>query len=95
MDTLRTLVVITLVFSGQAVIYSVRERQRIWSSRPSTWLMASSVTDVLIVTALATQGVLMAPLSPWIVLSVLGAAGVFALALDQVKVAVFAWLKMV
>src|SRR5471030_1064222 len=30
-DTLRTLAVVTLVFSGQAVFYVARERQHIWS----------------------------------------------------------------
>lgn len=95
METLRTLAVITLVFSGQAVMYVVRERQRIWSSRPSNWLMASSVADVAIVALLSTQGFLMEPLPVGVVLGVLLAAGVFALVLDQVKVAVFRWLRMV
>jgi len=32
--TLRTLTVVTLVFSGQAIFYVARERRHIWSSRP-------------------------------------------------------------
>src|SRR3984885_13985074 len=32
--TLQTLTVVTLVFSGQALIYVARERQHLWSSRP-------------------------------------------------------------
>ncbi|MEI9981754.1 MAG: HAD-IC family P-type ATPase [Aliidongia sp.] len=37
--TLRTLTVVTLVFSGQAVFYVSRERRHIWSSRPGRWLL--------------------------------------------------------
>jgi H+-transporting ATPase len=33
-ETLRTLMVVTLVFSGQAVFYVSRERQHLWSSAP-------------------------------------------------------------
>ncbi len=47
--TLRTLAAIVLVFSGQAVLYVVRERRRVWSSRPSAWMMASSVVDIGII----------------------------------------------
>jgi H+-transporting ATPase len=93
-DGLRTLAAIALVFSGQAVLYCVRERERIWSSRPSWWLMGSSVTDVLLIGTLATQGVLMTALPFAIVVSVLGAAGCFALALDTVKATVFRRLAM-
>ena len=44
---LRTLAIVTLVFGGQSILYVVRERRHFWSSRPSTWLMFSSVLDVL------------------------------------------------
>ncbi len=43
--SLRTLAVVTLVFSGQAVLYVVRERRHLWSSWPGKWLMASSTID--------------------------------------------------
>jgi H+-transporting ATPase len=94
-DALRTLAAVTLVFSGQAVMYSVRERERLWSSRPSTWLMASSVADVLIIGTLATCGILMTALPVAIVIGVLLAAAGFALVLDTIKAAVFARLRMV
>src|SRR5664280_2447635 len=42
---LRTLAVVTLVYSGQAVFYVSRERRHLWSSRPGSWLLASSVLD--------------------------------------------------
>ncbi|WP_256734809.1 HAD-IC family P-type ATPase [Variovorax sp. dw_954] len=88
-DTLRTLTVVTLVFSGQAIFYVTRERQHLWSSRPGGWLIASSVLDVTIFSALATQGILMMPLPAAVVACVFGAAVVLAFCLDMVKVLLF------
>ena len=93
--TLQTLAAVTLVFSGQAVFYVVRDRQRLWSSKPSRWVVLSSVADVLIITCLAASGYLMAALPLALIAGILGAAIVFAFVLDRVKVAVFARLKMV
>lgn len=94
LDTLRTLTLVNLVISGQAVYYVVRERRRIWSSRPSTTVLFCSLADLLIVPSLALAGLLMAPLPLFIILGVAGAGVLFALALDQVKARVFAALGM-
>jgi H+-transporting ATPase len=94
METLRTLAAVTLVFSGQAVFYVVRERRRWWSSRPSLCLMLSSVFDVLIIVTLAAGGILMTPLPLPIVVGTLAAAVALAFILDSVKLAVFHRLKM-
>jgi len=94
-EALRTLAAVTLVFSGQAVMYTVRERKRMWSSRPSTWLIASSVADVLMIGTLATCGILMTALRAMVVLGVLLAAVAFAFVPDAVKAAIFARLRMV
>ena len=95
MPTLQTLTLVTLVFSGQGVFYVVRERQRIWSSRPSNIVLMSSAADLLIVPTLAGRGVPMAPLPVGLVAGVVAAAVVFAFALDEVKVQVFRRLRMV
>src|SRR5450631_2080260 len=87
--TLRTLTVVTLVFSGQAIFYVTRERRHLWSSRPGSWLIASSILDIALFSTLATQGILMAPLPISIVASVFGAAIVLAICLDAVKVMLF------
>jgi H+-transporting ATPase len=92
--TLRTLTVVTLVFSGQAVFYMARERRHLWSSRPGLWLVASSVVDVTIVTVLAINGALMAPLSIAVVASLFAAACVLAMVLDLVKVTLFSRLQI-
>jgi H+-transporting ATPase len=92
--TLRTLTVVTLVFSGQAVFYIARERRHLWSSRPGSWLLVSSVVDLTIVSTLAINGLLMAPLSIAVVTSLFAAACVLAIALDFVKVILFARLQI-
>jgi H+-transporting ATPase len=88
-ETLQTLTLVTLVFSGQALFYVVRERDRLWSSRPSAIVIACSVADMLIIPSLAVNGILMAPLPITIVLSIFGAAIAFAFVLDAVKFITF------
>jgi len=94
-ESLRTLTFVALAFGSQATLYVVRERRRLWSSRPSGWLVASSVADVLIAATLAVGGIAMAPLPTWVVASILAAAAAaFAFILDLVKAPVFARLKI-
>ncbi|MBS0394994.1 MAG: HAD-IC family P-type ATPase, partial [Proteobacteria bacterium] len=84
---LRTLAALALVFSTQAAFYVVRERRRLWSSRPGVWVVLSTVVDVTVITLLAGLGILMHPL-PWsLILGVLLAALLLSLVLDQLKVA--------
>jgi H+-transporting ATPase len=86
---LRTLTVVTLVVSGQAVFYVARERRHFWRSVPGRWLLLSSAFDLGIIGLLAANGVLMTPL-PLSILFSLGAAAIaFAFVLDAVKVALF------
>lgn len=94
LDALRTLAAVVTVFSGQAVFYAVRERRHLWSSRPSLWVMLSSVIDVLIIGILAARGILMVPLPVAAVLAVLAGAVVFAFVLDALRIAIFHRLRM-
>jgi len=92
--TLRTLTVVTLVFSGQAVLYVARERRHLWSSCPGRWLVASSVVDVAIVSVLAANGILMVALPLVILAGMLAAAALFAFVLDAVKIQLFRRLQI-
>ncbi|HTB56531.1 MAG TPA: HAD-IC family P-type ATPase [Polyangia bacterium] len=92
---LQTLSIVTLIFSGQAILYTVRERRHLWSSRPSTWLMAASGADLLVIGTLATRGILMKPLPIAVVAVLLALTVVFCLLLDLVKVRVFRRLQIV
>jgi len=88
-DMLRTLAFVAIVFGNQATTYTNRERQRLGSARPSRWLIASSVVDVLIASTLATRGIAMSPLPILVVGGILVSAAVFAFILDVAKVPVF------
>jgi H+-transporting ATPase len=85
---------VTLVCGNQATTYNNRERRRIWSSRPSSWLIASSVADTSIACILAVAGIAMAPLPLLVVAGALGGAVVFALLMDLVKVPLFRRLSL-
>ncbi len=89
LETLRTMTLVNLVISGQAIYYVVRERRRIWSSRPGTIVLFCSLADLLIIPTLAFTGILMAPLSLSIILGIFATAVVFAFVLDEVKTVIF------
>jgi H+-transporting ATPase len=91
---LQTLVFLTLVFSGQATVYLVRERRHFWQSAPGHWLVLSSVADVVVVSLLSTGGILMAPVSPLAVLALLALVGVYLLLLDILKTRLFRWHRL-
>jgi H+-transporting ATPase len=88
-EALQTLAFIAIVFGNQATTYTNRERRHLWSSRPSSWLIVSSIADLLIASTLAIGGIAMKPLPALMVAGTFAAAVVFALLLDLVKVPVF------
>jgi len=94
LDELRTLAFVVIVFGNQATMYTNRERRRVWSSRPSLWLVVSSVSDLLIASTFAIVGIAMTALPPWLVVGTLGGAIAFTLVLDQVKVPLFRRLEI-
>jgi H+-transporting ATPase len=93
-ETLRTLAFVTIVCGNQATTYNNRERRRIWSSRPSWWLIASSVVDTSIACILAAAGIATAPLPLGVIAGALGGAVVFAFLMDLVKVPLFRHLSL-
>ena len=86
---LRTLAFIVIVFGNQATMYTNRERRHLWSSRPSVWVIVSSIADLLIASTLAIGGIAMTPLPVWAVAGTLAGAALFAVVLDMVKVPAF------
>src|ERR1017187_4553191 len=91
-ETLRTVAFVAIVFGNQATTYTNRERRRLGSSRPSRWLIGSSLVDLLIASTLATCGIAMTPLPILVVGGTFVAAAVFAFTLDFAKVPVFSRL---
>jgi H+-transporting ATPase len=93
-ETLRTLAMIALAFGSEATLYSIRERRRLWSSRPSRWIVVSTICDILIISTLVIRGIAMAPLPILVVGGTLVAAAAFAFVLDFAKVPVFHRLQI-
>jgi H+-transporting ATPase len=93
-ETLRTLAFVVIVFGNQATMYTNRTRQHLWSTRPSLWVVLSSISDLLIAATLANRGITMAALPSIAMGGTLIGAVVFALVVDIVKVPVFNRLKI-
>lgn len=91
---LRTFAAVTLVCSSQAIFYVVRDRRHLWSSRPSRWVLMSSVADVSLIAVLAGTGTLMHSLSWSIIGVIIVASLLFALVLDSVKAFAFSRLRI-
>lgn len=89
----QTLIFCMLVFSGQGTVYLVRERRHFWSSWPSPWKLLSSVSDIVIVSLLASLGILMAPVRPALVVEVLGLVILFLVALDFLKIRTLEYMR--
>ncbi len=85
----QTLMFVMLVFTGQINVYLVRERRHFWMSKPSLWMIVGTLGDVLIVTLLATQGILMTSISlSYVALSLLAVLLFLPLA-DWIKISIF------
>jgi H+-transporting ATPase len=93
-DQLQTTMFVMLVLVAQANVYLIRERFHFWHSQPSHWMLLATAVDLLVVTVLALQGILMAPIALWLLLQLVGAAIVFAVLLDFLKVKVFRYFAL-
>jgi H+-transporting ATPase len=91
---LQTLAFVVIVFGNQATTYNNRVRLRLWSCRPSIWLVISSVIDILIAATFAIDGIAMKSIPARAVLGTLVAAAGFATLWDFAKVPVFRRLSI-
>jgi H+-transporting ATPase len=91
---LQTLAFLVLVLGGQANVYLVRERRRLWRSRPSLWMLGATTADLVLVAALAITGSLMAPVPPGLVAGLLAAVIAFMTLLDTGKVILFGYQRV-
>ena len=94
LDALRTLSLVTLVFSGEARLYAIRERRRLWSSKPSKLVVMSTIGNILAISALAVTWTAMTALPVSVVAGTFAAAVGFAFALDAVKLPLFHRLEI-
>jgi H+-transporting ATPase len=92
--TLQTLAFLLIVYGNQATMYTNRTRQHLWSTRPSVWLVLSSVADLLIASTMANRGIAMGPLTLLVMGGTLTGAVVFAFVVDVVKIRLFNRLRI-
>ena len=85
-ESLRTLLVVAIVYGSQATIYALRARRYMWGLSPTMWLILSSIADITIITVLANRGIAMASLSMAILGCEFAAAALFGLILDGIKI---------
>ncbi len=85
---LQTLVFLTLVFTGQGLVYLVRERGHFWSAMPSRWMLLGSVLDLIAVGFLASRGILMAAIPGRVIVALLAATAAYLASIDTLKIAI-------
>jgi H+-transporting ATPase len=84
-ETLFSFVLLMLIFTSQFRVYIVRERKHFWDSFPSTALLVSTTTAVIISALLGIFGIIIAKLTPYQVLFVLGFSASLTFAIDLPK----------
>jgi H+-transporting ATPase len=93
-EQMQTLTFTMLVFAGQGNVYVLRERGRLWRSRPASVMLLASGCDLIMVAAFAAGGILMSSLPVWIIASLVATTVAFSLAMDSIKLAVFARIRI-
>ncbi len=91
---MQTLTFVMLGFAGQGNLYVLRERGRLWSSRPAPIMVLAFACDLLLMGGLAAGGILMAALPLSVIGMLVATTLVFTLAMDSIKLAVFARLRI-
>ncbi len=90
----QTLVFLLLVFSGQGMVYLVRERGHFWQSMPSRRLLLASLVDIVIVSLMAAGGILMAPVPIRLIAALAALLLPYLVLVDAVKVALFRRMRL-
>ncbi len=93
-EQMQTLTFVMLGFAGQGNVYVLRERGRLWRSRPAPIMIFASLCDVTVMGCLAAFGILMTPLPLWIIGMLIATTLAFTLVMDSIKLAVFARLRI-
>ncbi|WP_027820846.1 plasma-membrane proton-efflux P-type ATPase [Paraburkholderia bannensis] len=86
---MQTMVFLMLVFTTQANVYVLRSDARIWTFAPAAIMASVSVMDIVLVSAMAVTGTLMAAVALRQLGVLISAVVAFTLVLDQIKGIVF------
>lgn len=88
-ESLRTMVMLSLIFNSQFRVLIVRERRHFWSSMPGRELLISSATTIIGFALLGVYGIFVPPITLNQVLFVLGFSALFTLCIDFPKYHLF------
>lgn len=91
---MQTLTFVMLGFAGQGNVYVLRERGRLWRSRPAPIMAVASLCDVTLMGCFAAFGILMTALPLWVIGMLIGTTLAFTLAMDSIKLVVFGRLRI-
>lgn len=91
---MQTLMFVMLVFTGQVNVYLVRERRHFWNSQPSRWMILGTAVDVVVVSILAVQGILMAAIPLSLILLALVVILLYLPVVDFLKLAIFKYAHL-
>ncbi|HEV2456200.1 MAG TPA: HAD-IC family P-type ATPase, partial [Verrucomicrobiae bacterium] len=94
MPHLQTLTFATVVLGSQAGVYLLRERGHCWASRPSRAMIASTVLGLGVTAFIALSGWHFPAIPPRLLAAIAGAAVIYFLGLDWIKVWLFARLSL-
>lgn len=86
---LETLTLLMLIFVAMSNVYLIRERRFFWRSRPGKWLLVAGAVNLIVITTLAVNGILMAAVAPTLILELLLITVGFMLLLDILKIGLF------
>jgi H+-transporting ATPase len=83
---IQTLAFVYLIFSAQATIILTRVRDHFWSFAPSRYVAAVTIGDVIVASAFAIWGIMMAAVPAVFVAVIFGVVLAAAFLLDEVKI---------
>jgi H+-transporting ATPase len=86
---IQTLMFVYLIYSAQATIYMTRVRDHFWSYAPSRWVTIVTISDMVVVSALALFGIMMASVPAIYLAGVFGAVFAAAILLDEMKMWIY------
>lgn len=84
-EPLLSFVLLMLIFTSQFRVYIVRERRHFWDSLPGGALLVSTAAAIVIFAILGISGTVIAKLSPYQVLFLLGFSALLTLGIDLPK----------
>jgi len=88
-DQIRTVVLLSLVYTAQFAIIIIRERGHFWASYPAAFVSILVAIAIIGFTLISIFGIILTPVSATIVLSIMAICILYVLAIDFAKVAVF------